>query len=102
VRGVLLQSSGSQNAQYCGSLDSGFGKALARNGWYLLVSISISSLSFRFRVLCVLKPLCPGGNSLLLSTMIGGLFGAVFHTGTLYGSVTIGASPESRVDLLIQ
>ena len=34
--------------------------------------------------------------------MNGGLFGAIFPTGTAYGSVTIGASPESRVDLLIQ
>jgi hypothetical protein len=88
----------------CGSLDSGFGKTLARNGWYLLVSLHLFLFFFFFRILCNLKPFCPAGSSLLRLTMNGGSFGAVFPTGTQYGSVTIGASTEyeSQVDFLIQ
>jgi hypothetical protein len=63
-----------------------------------------SPFSFRFRGSRDLKLFGPAGNSLPRLTMNGGLFGAIFPTGTLYGSVTMGgsASPESRVDLLIQ
>jgi hypothetical protein len=61
-----------------------------------------SPFSFRFRVvLRDLKRFYLAGSSFLRLTMNGGLFGAVFPTGTVYGSVTIGALPESRVDLLI-
>ena len=57
---------------------------------------------FSFSRIARYKPFCPAGSSLLRLTMNGALFGAVFPAGTLYGSVTIGASAESQVDLLIQ
>jgi hypothetical protein len=48
VRRGLLQSSGSWNAQLSGSLDSGFAKLLARNGWYLLVSLHLFLFVFAY------------------------------------------------------
>jgi hypothetical protein len=100
VRRVLLQTSGSRNAQHSGFLDSGFGEALARNEWYLHVSLNLFFF-FRFRISYNLKLFCPAGSSLLRLTMNGGFFEAVFPAGTLYGSVTIGALPKSEVNLLI-
>jgi hypothetical protein len=73
-------------------------------GIYLSVFTFFFSLSFSCIESCYLKLFCPAGSSLLRLTMNGGLFGAIFPTGIVYGSVTMGgsASPESRVDLVIQ
>ena len=82
--------------------DSHFCKDLARNEWYLLVSLHLFLFIF---VSCYIKLFCPAGSSLLHLTMNGGFFGAAFPTDTVYGSVTIAASPESRpsrVNLLVQ
>ena len=66
------------------------------SGIYLRVFTPVSFRSLDLQLFC------PVGSSLLRLTMNGELFGAVFPAGTLFGSVTIGASPDSRVDLFIQ
>ena len=74
------------------------------NLWHIMAGIYLRVFTFFFylRVSCALTLFCPVGSSLLRLTMNGGFFGAVFPTGTVYGSVTIGVSLESLVDLLIQ